>query len=74
MAWMMDEYSTIVGKRTPAVITGKPVMLGGSLGRDDATARGAYNIIQHKARTLGLKPGDRVAIQGLATPACTRRS
>ncbi|MBX4951277.1 Glu/Leu/Phe/Val dehydrogenase [Rhizobium binae] len=64
MAWMMDEYSTIVGKRTPAVITGKPVALGGSLGRDDATARGAYNIIQHKARTLGLKRGARVAIQG----------
>ncbi|MBY2925959.1 Glu/Leu/Phe/Val dehydrogenase [Rhizobium leguminosarum] len=64
MAWMMDEYSTIVGKRTPAVITGKPVALGGSLGRDDATARGAYNIIEHKARTLGLKRGARVAIQG----------
>ncbi|MBY3329894.1 Glu/Leu/Phe/Val dehydrogenase [Rhizobium laguerreae] len=64
MAWMMDEYSTIVGKRTPAVITGKPVALGGSLGRDDATARGAYNIIQHKACTLGLKRGARVAIQG----------
>jgi glutamate dehydrogenase (NADP+) len=64
MAWMMDEYSTIVGEVTPAVITGKPVALGGSLGRDDATARGAYYIIKHKARVLGLKPGARVAIQG----------
>ncbi len=64
MAWMMDEYSTIVGKRTPAVITGKPVALGGSLGRDDATARGAYNIMQDKAHTLGLERGARVAIQG----------
>ncbi|WP_041472662.1 Glu/Leu/Phe/Val family dehydrogenase [Rhizobium leguminosarum] len=64
MAWMMDEYSTIVGKRTPAVITGKPVVLGGSLGRDDATARGAYYIIQYKADTLGLEPGATVAIQG----------
>ncbi|WP_245457454.1 Glu/Leu/Phe/Val family dehydrogenase [Rhizobium leguminosarum] len=64
MAWMMDEYSTIVGKKTPAVITGKPVALGGSLGRDDATARGAYYIMQHKAHVVGLKHGARVAIQG----------
>ena len=41
MAWMMDEYSTIVGYNTPGVITGKPIPLGGSLGRGDATARGA---------------------------------
>ncbi|NNH65980.1 Glu/Leu/Phe/Val family dehydrogenase, partial [Rhizobium laguerreae] len=47
MAWMTDEYSTIVGKRAPAVITGKPVPLGGSLGRDDATARGGYNIMHY---------------------------
>ncbi|MBY5551859.1 Glu/Leu/Phe/Val dehydrogenase [Rhizobium leguminosarum] len=64
MAWMMDEYSTIVGKRAPAVITGKPVALGGSLGRDDATARGAYYIMQNKAHTLGLERRARVAIQG----------
>jgi glutamate dehydrogenase (NADP+) len=64
MAWMMDEYSTIVGKRTPAVITGKPVALGGSRGRDDATARGAYNIMRYKADTLKLEHGTRVAIQG----------
>jgi glutamate dehydrogenase (NADP+) len=64
MAWMMDEYSTIVGEKTPAVITGKPVALGGSLGRDDATARGGYYIMQHKAQVVGLKHGTRVAIQG----------
>lgn len=64
MAWMMDEYSTIVGKKTPEVITGKPVALGGSLGRDDATARGAYYIMRYKADALGLKHGARVAIQG----------
>ncbi|MEY9381673.1 glutamate dehydrogenase (NADP+) [Rhizobium leguminosarum] len=65
MAWMMDEYSTIVGKRTPSMITGKPVVLGGSLGRDDATARGGYNIMKHKAGTLGLKRGHRVVIVGV---------
>jgi glutamate dehydrogenase (NADP+) len=64
MAWMMDEYRTIVGKRTPAVITGKPVALAGSRGRDDATARGAYNIMRYKADTLKLEHGTRVAIQG----------
>ena len=42
MAWMMEEYSTIVGKSSPAVITGKPIALGGSLGRGDATARGGF--------------------------------
>ncbi|NNH67663.1 Glu/Leu/Phe/Val dehydrogenase [Rhizobium laguerreae] len=65
MAWMTDEYSTIVGKKTPEVITGKPVALGGSLGRDDATARGAYYIMRYKADAPGLKHGAQVvAIQG----------
>jgi glutamate dehydrogenase (NAD(P)+) len=40
MAWMMDEFETIVGENHPGVITGKPVPLGGSHGRSDATARG----------------------------------
>src|SRR5579862_6943173 len=42
MGWMMDEYSKIVRRLSPAVITGKPIPLGGSFGRDDATARGGY--------------------------------
>lgn len=46
MGWMMDEYSAIQRCRTPAVITGKPIPLGGSLGRDDATGRGAYYCIK----------------------------
>ena len=41
MAWIMDTYSTIVGMASPGVITGKPISLGGSLGRDKATGRGA---------------------------------
>jgi len=42
MAWMMDEYSKITGKNQFGVITGKPLILGGSAGRGDATARGGY--------------------------------
>ena len=40
MAWMMDEYETLTGHHHPGVITGKPIPLGGSEGRGDATARG----------------------------------
>jgi glutamate dehydrogenase (NADP+) len=64
MGWMADEYSSIVGQSTPAVITGKPIALGGSLGRDDATARGGYYLIRHLQKELGLGAGKRVAIQG----------
>jgi glutamate dehydrogenase (NADP+) len=64
MGWMADEYASIVGEATPAVITGKPIALGGSLGRDDATARGGYYLVQRLAKKLGLEPGARVAIQG----------
>ena len=64
MGWMADEYASIVGEATPAVITGKPIALGGSLGRDDATARGGYYLVRHLAHELGLQPGARVAIQG----------
>jgi glutamate dehydrogenase (NADP+) len=65
MAWMADEYSLIRRMKTPATITGKPVSLGGSLGREDATARGGYYTIQVMAKEFGLKPEKTtVAIQG----------
>jgi glutamate dehydrogenase (NADP+) len=64
MGWMADEYASIVGESTPAVITGKPIALGGSLGREDATARGGYYLVRHLAQKLGLHPEARVAIQG----------
>ena len=65
MAWMMDEYSTIVGKRSPAVITGKPVSVGGSLGRDDATGRGGYYCLKEIERQRGWDAKNiTVAIQG----------
>src|SRR5690606_38535407 len=64
MGWMEDEYSQIVGQSSPAVITGKPIALGGSLGRGDATARGGYYLVRHLASDLGLSDTMRVAIQG----------
>ncbi|MBI2880506.1 MAG: Glu/Leu/Phe/Val dehydrogenase [Candidatus Tectomicrobia bacterium] len=65
MAWMAKEYSRMKGHNTPSVITGKPVAMGGSLGRDDATARGAYYIVQDLVGRRGLKPEKMtVAVQG----------
>ena len=65
MGWMMDEYSSIVGHHAPAVITGKPIALGGSLGREDATGRGAYYCIKELERRQGWDPKTKtVAIQG----------
>jgi len=65
MGWMMDEYSKMHGHRTPTVITGKPIPLGGSLGREDATGRGAYYCIRELAGRKGWDPKQiRVAVQG----------
>lgn len=65
MGWMMDEYSQIRRQHTPAVITGKPIPLGGSLGRDDATGRGAYYCIKELESRRDWTPHDvRVAVQG----------
>lgn len=65
MGWMMDEYSTIVRKKSPAVITGKPIPLGGSLGRGDATGRGAYYCIKQLEKLKNWSPDSKtVAIQG----------
>jgi len=54
MAWMMDEYSAIAGKPQFGVITGKPLAVGGSPGRGDATARGGMYTIREAAKTLGI--------------------
>lgn len=65
MGWMADEYQTIKRTSTPAVITGKPIPLGGSLGRDEATGRGAYLVIREYAKRKRWEPDKtRVAIQG----------
>lgn len=65
MAWMMDEYSVIVGKPQFGVITGKPLAIGGSPGRSDATARGGMYTIREAAKMLGIDLSKAtVAVQG----------
>jgi glutamate dehydrogenase (NAD(P)+) len=65
MSWMMDEFEAIVGEKHPGVITGKPIPLGGSHGRVDATARGGIYVTREaaKAHNLDLQ-GKSMAIQG----------
>ncbi len=64
MAWMMDAYGQRHG-HTPAIVTGKPVALGGSLGRDAATGRGCVIVMNEAVRDAGKQPEDlTVAIQG----------
>ncbi|MBB3139273.1 Glu/Leu/Phe/Val dehydrogenase dimerization domain-containing protein [Halomonas organivorans] len=65
MAWLMDTYSQQVGHTVPAVVTGKPVVLGGSLGRKEATGRGLVYLIEASARHLGLQlSGATAVVQG----------
>lgn len=65
MAWMVEEYSKIVGKPTPAVITGKPVGKGGSLGRTEATGLGGSYVLLAALKKLKKNPkGMTVAVQG----------
>ena len=64
MGWMTDEYSRIAGKPSPAVATGKPLEMGGSLGRDDATGRGGSYVLRKLESRLDVGPGASVAVQG----------
>ena len=65
MAWMMDTYSMHRGITTPGVVTGKPLLLGGSLGRAEATGRGVYYVVKAAARDLDTPlKGARVVVQG----------
>lgn len=65
MAWMLDEYEAITGRSGKGVITGKPLELGGSPGRHDATARGGMYTLREAANKLGLDLGQATAaIQG----------
>jgi glutamate dehydrogenase (NAD(P)+) len=64
MAWMMDEYGKLHG-HTPAIVTGKPISLEGSYGREAATGRGIVHMFREAAPALGLQPADcRVVLQG----------
>ena len=65
MAWMMDEYSSLREYDSPAFITGKPIVLGGSQGRETATARGVAIVIEEAVKKKGIElKGARVVIQG----------
>lgn len=65
MAWIMDEYSKLVGYSSPAVVTGKPLVLGGSLGRVEATGRGVMVSTRSALAKMGINPvGTTCAVQG----------
>ena len=65
MAWMMDTYSMNTGSTSTGVVTGKPIDLGGSLGRREATGRGVYTVGCEAAHHIGMEiKGARVAVQG----------
>ncbi|KKM10137.1 glutamate dehydrogenase [Clostridiales bacterium PH28_bin88] len=65
MAWMMDEFSQLKGYNEFGVITGKPLVVGGSAGRNEATARGCSIVVREAAKTLGFSlKGATVAVQG----------
>ncbi len=65
MAWMLDEFELIRGRHMPGVITGKPLPLGGSAGRTEATARGGVYCIREAAKMKGIDPSRAVyALQG----------
>jgi len=65
MAWILDTYSLMKGHAVPAVVTGKPVALGGSLGRDTATGRGAAFCTREAAKVKGIPlKGATIAVQG----------
>jgi len=64
MGWMLDEYEVLNGEKSPGVITGKPLSIGGSLVRDYATAQGAFFVLEDAVKKLHLPNHSRVAIQG----------
>jgi glutamate dehydrogenase (NAD(P)+) len=65
MAWMMDTYSMNEGATATGVVTGKPVILGGSLGRREATGRGVFTVGMEAAQRIGMDiRGARIAVQG----------
>jgi len=65
MTWMKDEYEKLIGEQAPGVITGKPIDMGGSLGRDTATAQGGFYTLQELMKELKMKSAKTTcAIQG----------
>src|SRR5258706_13748517 len=65
MAWILDTYSMMVGYQALGVVTGKPVSVGGSVGREEATGRGVVNILRKVLPTQNKQlEGTRIAVQG----------
>lgn len=65
MAWMLDEHEKVLGYKSPGVITGKPLELGGSLGRSYATSQGGFFVLMKYLEKIGKNPEDTtVAVQG----------
>jgi glutamate dehydrogenase (NAD(P)+) len=70
MLWMMDEYEAIMGAKYPGMITGKPVGMGGSLGRTEATGFGLIFTVREALKQLGIRPQDTIAsVQGFGNVA-----
>jgi glutamate dehydrogenase (NAD(P)+) len=67
MAWMMDEYETITNQHHPGVMSNKPLSLGGSEGRRDATARGGVIVVREACKIFGVDPTGNYAIQGFGS-------
>src|SRR5260370_24602643 len=72
MAWIMEKYSMMVGHTVPGVVTGKPISVGGSVGRAEATARGLVFVVEDacKLKKISLR-GATVAIQGFGNAGAT---
>jgi glutamate dehydrogenase/leucine dehydrogenase len=65
MAWMLDEYEKLLGEHAPGMITGKPLVLGGSAGRGFSTAQGGVYVLREAVKKMGWNPAEvTVAIQG----------
>ncbi len=72
MAWMMDTYSMQKGHTVLGVVTGKPLVLGGSLGREEGTGRGVFYVAKEAAHVIGKElKGLKVAIQGFGNVGST---
>jgi glutamate dehydrogenase len=70
MAWMLDEFEAITGTKAPGFVTGKPVGLGGSLGRTEATGYGVVLALEHGLKRLGIRPANTLAsVQGFGKVA-----
>ena len=64
MGWFLDEYEKAIGRSAPGVVTGKPLALGGSLGRDAATGRGGFDLLDDVLKRVGAAGKARIAVQG----------